>query len=207
MPFILISSFNAKAQFSLMLGGVYQNYTGAAKDYPFLIGFSPRVAFDIGERMQVSLNSNFEYPAKWEYRNNMRLEGVVLSTNVPVPVGAQFGLGVVEFSALYSYFLLGKNYSRAGLYASGGPGAAFYVSKLSGVSSRENFLNQHTDYLLDMRIGGQHTVAIGWVYLEGRLAPTLFSTGLPDGQEKPGALYGINLGVRYLLNRHPYCAD
>lgn len=205
LSFFCFSS--ASAQFSLMFGGVYQGYTGAPKGYPFIIGINPRVAMDIGQRSQVSLQTTLAYPATWEYKNNLRLEGLVVSTYVPVPVGGKAGLGVVEFSALYSYYLLGKNFTKGGLYVSGGPGAAFYVSKLSGISSKENFLNQHTDYLLDMRLGGQYAVPIGWIYLESRLAPTIASTGLTEGEEKPGSLYGINLGMRFLLNRHPYCAE
>jgi hypothetical protein len=198
---------SAQAQFSLMFGPTYQQYTSAPKGYPFVIGINPRLAFDIGQRSQVSIQSSLEYPARWEYRNNIRLTGVVLSTNVPVPAGKDFGLGMVEFSALYSYFLKGKNFTRGGLYVSGGPGAVIYVNKTSQFTSTEKFLGGHTDFVFDARIGGQYDISIGWMYLEGRIAPTLFSQGLEADQVKPGALYGVNLGVRFLLNRHPYCAD
>ncbi|RYD82376.1 MAG: hypothetical protein EOP53_03905 [Sphingobacteriales bacterium] len=204
--FLLLMSVPAKAQFSLLFEPAFQKYTGAPKNYPFLIGLNPRVAFDIKEKMQVSISSNIEYGARWQYKENMRLTGIVVSTFVPMPVDS-FGLGVVEFSALYSYFLLGKNYTRGGLYISGGPGAVFYIGGTSGISSTEGFLGQHTDYVFDARLGGQYDITIGWLYLEGRFAPTLFSSGVESKIKKPGSLYGLNIGVRYLLNRHPYCTD
>ncbi|MGZ5303433.1 MAG: hypothetical protein ACXWDO_04925, partial [Bacteroidia bacterium] len=103
---LMIYALPANAQFSLMFGGVYQGYTSAPKGYPFIIGINPRIAMDIGQRSQISLQTTLAYPATWEYKNNLRLEGLVVSTYVPVPVGGKAGLGVVEFSALYSYYLL-----------------------------------------------------------------------------------------------------
>jgi hypothetical protein len=212
LPLIFVLGFMvpAKAQFSIMLGGVYQNFTKDPKDSTgsriFLFGLNPRVAYDIGQKMQVSVQSNLQYYAIWKYVENIPLEGISVSTTVPKPQ-TQNGLGVIEFSALYTYFFKGKNYSNGGLYVSGGPGMAVYIYKLSALGSASAFRNSRTDIQFDTRLGGQYHIPIGWVYLEGRFAPTIIKGQLAEKEQDFGSLYGVNLGIRYLLNRHPYCVD
>lgn len=198
--------YTSHAQLSLMAGGEYAKgtKTGTAP----LLGFDGKLAVDIGKRWQVSFNGNQLKPVEWIYLKDVDLGYTRLSTQVPKPLTGAENLKINEFGLTGTYFLLGKNTSTAGVYASLGTGLRMYHSVTSaGPDATEQTVRKATDYFIDSRIGAQVNIAIGWLYVEGRYAPPVSARSMPEGYY-PHAFnpyLGMNAGIRFLLNQHPQC--
>lgn len=193
---ILFLSMQANAQFSVMVAGTLQKHTGAPDDYPNLLGFSPRLTMDIGKKSQVGVYTGVAFPVTWPEGSGLK---------IPRKAESSDGIGILEFSAMYSYFFLNKNFSNIAAYGSAGPGITYYNANFTTLTS--GIPHRCADVVLDLRAGAQAHVAIGWLFLEGRIAPRAFSINHMTEEKRYGPLMGINLGMRFLLTRHPYCAN
>jgi hypothetical protein len=193
---LLFVTLAARAQFSVMIGGTLQNHTGAPKDYPDLLGFSPRLTMDIGKKSQIGVYSGLSFPVTWKG------EGAI---KMPQKAPSSDGIGVLEFSTMYSYFFWHENFSNLSAYGSAGPGISYYNANFSTISG--GIPHRCADVVLDLRAGVQGHITIGWLFFEGRVAPKVFSIHHVTEEKRYGPLTGINLGLRFLLNRHPYCAN
>jgi hypothetical protein len=184
----------ARAQFSVMGAATLAKPMGAPKDYPSLLGFSPRITMDISDKHQVGIYSGFSFPVTFR-------DGAV----IPNKAEASKGLGVLEFSTMYSYFFWNNNFSDLAAYGSAGPGILYYNTNFTTITS--GLPHKCADVVLDLRAGAQAHITIGWLFLEGRLAPRAFSINHETEEKHYGPLAGVNLGMRFLLNRHPLCTN
>lgn len=191
----------SQAQLSLETGATWNRYMGQPGSDPALYGFNLRVGSDFGERSQVMLGYTWHSQYTWQ-----RLDVPVheLQWKVPEKVKDPGKNTFREMDIDYTYYFSGDNVTFTSYYATVGPAIMF---RTASEDPQGAVLQKQNDWHLDMRLGAAAHVGIGWLYLEGRVAPRMFSTRYNGGIDKlKGPLYGLNAGIRFLLNRHPRCA-
>lgn len=170
------------------------------KTSPTLYGFNMRVALDFGAHSQISGGYTWHGPYEWK-----RIETDVheLRWNVPQKLHTTDNLRFNEWTFLYTNYFYGDNVTFSSLHASAG----LDVMKRSADLGPSGAVRvKSNDFLLDMRIGADGHVGIGWLFFEARVAPRIYTSTYNGGLPKmKGPLFGINAGLRFLLNRHPRC--
>lgn len=191
----------SSAQLSIMPAATYNRYLGQSKSDPSLYGFNLTLGVDFGEKSQIS--AGYTWNSRYEWK---RLETPVheLNWNLPRRVDNPNNMIIREWTFHYTYFFSGDNVTFTSFYASAGPSI---MMRAQNGDPSGSIVQKRNDYHLDMRVGATGHIGIGWMFIEGRIAPRVFSAqrngGLPTWK---GPLYGVNTGVRFLLNRHPRCS-
>jgi hypothetical protein len=168
-----------------------------------LYGFGLKAALDFGAHSQVSVTKVWESAYEWAPLGS---EVVDIDWKVPKRIKSP-AQSYGEWNASYTYFFEGDNVTFNSLYASVGP--TLFMRSMgmpSKVDPNAEIMHSTMEYLLDIKIGAAAHIGLGWLFLEGRIAPRIYQQQLNGGLEPlKGPLYGLNTGIRFLINRHPRC--
>jgi hypothetical protein len=202
---LLIFPLVLSAQLSIMPTGSWHTYVGN-KEEPSYKGFNLKLALDWKARSQVGVSYAWHSPYQWQ---KTALFGTLETVTLPRKLDMAGNPKTREASILYTYFFYGDNVSFTSAYFSVGPGMMMRNANLpSKADPNASAVNKQTSYLLDTRVGASAHIGIGWLFLETRLANTVASTNEGTDLLRPrGPIFGVNTGLRFLLNRHPRCIN
>lgn len=170
---------------------------------PSHFGLGLGLSADFKDKNRITLSSALHFPVFWDADDKIKAYDTSLC-KFPLNIAVcEERLKAFEISALYSYYLAGRCNSFADVYASAGGGIIFYDGIVDFKNKPHFSLKEsRANLMLDMRLGAEVWITIGYFFLEAKFAPKLFNVIESDTRHRNITSYiGANTGLRFLVTQ------
>jgi hypothetical protein len=201
----IFSSITSSAQISLINSGYAIRFlkTDTKPNRPSHFGLGLGLSADFKDKNRITLSSALNFPVFWDADDKIKAYDTSLC-KFPLSIAVcEERMKTFEISALYSYYLAGRCNSFADVYASAGGGLIFYDGIVDFQNKPHFSLKEsRANMMLDLRLGAEVWITIGYFFLEAKFAPKLFNVIESDMRHKEISSYiGANTGVRFLVTQ------
>lgn len=203
--FFIFSGVTTHAQISLInsVDAIRFLKTDTKANRPSHFGLGLGLSADFKDKNRITISSALNFPVYWDANDKIKAYDTSLC-KFPLSIAVcEERLKTFEISALYSYYLAGRCNSFADVYASAGGGLIFYDGIVDFKNKPHFSLKEsRANIMLDMRLGAEVWITIGYFFLEAKFAPKLFNVIDSETRHRELSSYiGANTGFRFMVTQ------